>query len=236
MPSATPPSMILPALKAIEEGDACGGLISMEFGRCTIYEFQCFWDLNCRRCLAALSDPNRTESKNAVLNSSTCAPAEPSNHSSLLFQVLGSFEYGNCANIYPCSFWKQQCSSSAECSQCWATLRNGDGALAAAQCAKTGPEYPPGWFLDQVVKFCTGPDPVSCSFAHERCAAFRPCKDCLANLDSCSVSGDTNNGPAVAEALSTASCQAAMNAPGSGACGTDDGSVDCISAWEETMV
>jgi hypothetical protein len=223
LPSATPPGMILPALIAIREGDACGELISMDFGRCIVYEFQCFWDQNCRRCLAALSDSNRTETKTAVLNSPACVAAEPSNRQSALFQVLGSDAYGNCANIYPCTFWKQQCAASAECSKCWTTLRNGNGALAANQCPRTEQGYPPGWILEQVVEFCTGPtDHAACSYAHERCADFQPCKDCLAILDSHSSSGGTDSARAVAEALSTASCQAAMEARG--------------AAWEERMV
>ena len=122
--NATPPSVLYSVLQELETF-SCRDEYGMVASVCLVAEYECFVDVNCRQCLAAVhaaaNDDNvSNHTKAAALHSPACTATS----SDLLSDIARS-----CSQSFPgCTFYKQQCFSSPECGACLATLASGNGA------------------------------------------------------------------------------------------------------------
>lgn len=166
--------------------------------------YTCFADPDCRACFAALraTHGNSTATKAQVIGSPICSAAisKPAMH--VIVQ--------NACAVPICTFWKQLCGKSHECSRCLATFGNASGADAARQCR--GETTAAAFLLDNLVNSCNGGKSMgACSYWRQRCDDNINCGGCLAAM------GDGESSRDAAVDWSTPACQRALQdelAPG----------------------
>jgi hypothetical protein len=197
--NSTPPVILSSALEELSDvGTALHtcvrnyGIYTM--GACLTSHYNCFVDPECRSCLAALYGIGGGTKADAN-NSQACAATNPA-----LFLDMGHI----CVTFPACTFFKQQCSSSPNCTRCLSTLDNGDGAEAARLCAGPGADsLRPSAIMDGVASFCFYSEQPACSFWRQRCADNINCSSCLA------VMGNSGSADDQAADWSTLACQKA---------------------------
>jgi serine/threonine protein kinase len=191
--NATPADTLLPALQALNGVIPCINAQGMAVSLCLTFEYACFVDDNCRQCITKVYTADGHEgAKTAAFRSAACNNTNNA--------LLNNLTYA-CAGFPSCTFYKEQCASSPDCTQCLATLRSGDGAGAAQQCS-------PGMqtAVDFVVAFCFDSNVVACDFWLHRCNDEVNCSACYVGMGN-EVSVHT-----VAADWSSLACQSAMSA------------------------
>eukprot|EP00035_Acanthoeca_spectabilis_P036848 m.42158 g.42158 ORF g.42158 m.42158 type:complete len:809 (-) comp8290_c0_seq1:120-2546(-) len=150
----------------------CG---SREFLLCQSMEAECFSDPHCRVCLTGLySAP--PQPKRQVLAWAAC------NSSMLRIRQLGQW----CTSMPSCTIYKELCSGA--CAGCMETLRGGNPAEAARQCAS------PVDLRDNmtnVVYHCSGGNALTCGYFIAQCGLDPACTACLESMDGFKDAGTT---------------------------------------------
>lgn len=193
--NATPPSVLHPALQELM-ATTCWNEYGLAVNNCLLAEYACFVDHDCRECLAALySETNTT--KLDVLESSVCISTDPT-----LLKALST----RCSAFPTCSYSKQRCHNTPNCTQCLDTICAGEGAMSAQECPSA---VPSGEAIDNFVSHCFYYSSVACEFFQQRCASNADCLRCLARLHS----GCDQTAMAMVSEWSTPACQRATLNP-----------------------
>jgi hypothetical protein len=160
---------------------------------CTVPEYKCFVDNDCRQCLSTLiaAVHDGSDTKVNALRSPACVATSRSLLNDLANQ---------CEPFPTCTFYKNECTSSPECSLCMATVHVGDGEGAARQCPVS--TRPSAVAVNNVVNFCTDNNAAACDFWHQRCADDVNCSACLADMQ-----GNVDSTREIAADWSTAACR-----------------------------
>ena len=172
--NVTSPGCLHPALQELGNVASCIDTYGMVMSDCRFTEYGCFADSNCRECLAALYAADGTGTQANAAGSLACSATNPT----LLF-FLQSYCGGGSFPV--CTFQKEQCASSPECSSCLELLGSGDGAGAARQCRGTRPA---ALTMDNVVSKCATGDAVGCDFWRQRCSDNAHCAGCIAGMSN----------------------------------------------------
>lgn len=140
---------------------------------CQITEFECALDADCRNCLSALYTFTNTR---GALRSAACQAANQTTLARLAYGINGN----GCQSFPSCSFSKQQCANSTECSGCLNMLNRGQTHEAQLRCNVGTPAR----LLDNVVNKCVFTDSLACTFWQLRCSDVPGCTSCFDALGS----------------------------------------------------
>lgn len=135
--AAAPLPLLTAALTSLYNSDLCMTRYGLIVSLCAIAEFGCFTDESCRVCLAQLhvGAPGRPPGaedgwKPKALATPSCQATSPD---------LVAPMVNNCGTFPRCTLAKVACLAEDGCLPCWAALRRGDGAGAAAACTGQPP-------------------------------------------------------------------------------------------------
>jgi hypothetical protein len=167
--TATPSTVLTPALAELRLPSSCAHTIAIFVAACQFAEYQCFaGDGACRACLAAVYTGDLSAGE--TLRSSACRGANAS-----MISMLAA----SCDRFPRCSLAKDRCSNSTPCHDCLVELQGGDAAAAAAHCS-AGKD---ALLLDDVADTCSTGTRASCTYAWQRCDQDVACRSCLAAMD-----------------------------------------------------
>ena len=165
---------------------------------CQVFEYKCFVDSDCRKCLSNLYNASISTAHRSVANTLESSQCKATNH-----RLIADLSI-NCISFPTCTLSKQKCDISLQCKSCWATLVNGtNGAAAARDC----PSGDAADTMNYLAGRCMSRTTASCDFFKERCFDISYCGECLSKIGDVNALSGTSS---ILRGLSTPSCRHTM--------------------------